>query len=68
MQMPDDFEYYAKLYYILTPEQLVLGEEWCKEYVKFQLQKSFANLMRDFEKDWPQIKKNCAHPPSKKTG
>ena len=66
MQVTDNYSHYVKLYFCLTPEHLSLGDEWCKEFVKLQLQEGFIRALGDLENEWPQILKSCTPPLPKK--
>lgn len=68
MPVADNCNHYVKLYFCLTPEHLSLGDEWCKESVKLQLQDGFIRALEELEKEWPQIKKKLCTPPSRKNG
>ena len=66
MPSSDNCNHYVKLYFCLTPEHLSLGDEWCKEFVKLQLQEGYIRALEDLENEWPRIIKDCVHPLSKK--
>lgn len=66
MPSSDNCNHYVKLYFCLTPEHLSLGDEWCKEFVKLQLQEGFIRALEDLENEWPRIIKDCASPPAEK--
>lgn len=68
MQVTDNYNHYVKLYFCLTPEHLSLGDEWCKEFVKLQLQEGFIRALGDLENEWPHILKKLHIPPPEKTG
>lgn len=68
MPSSDNCNHYVKLYFCLTPEHLSLGDEWCKEFVKLQLQEGYIRALEDLENEWPRIIKDCVHPPPEKTG
>lgn len=66
MPSSDNCNHYVKLYFCLTPEHLSLGDEWCKEFVKLQLQEGFIRALEDLENEWPRIIKDCVYPLLKK--
>lgn len=68
MPVADNCNHYVKLYFCLTPEHLSLGDEWCKEFVKLQLQEGFIRALEDLENEWPRIMKDYVHPPCRKNG
>ena len=68
MQSFDEYNHYAKIYFVLCPEHLTLGEEWCKEFVKLQLQEGYLRALDQLEKEWPKIVEKTALPPLSKNG